>query len=160
MFVEFSTLPKHSRIWIYQSDRKFSEDEISETHETLKSFIDSWSAHGQSLEASYLLKYERFIIIAVNQDVQAVTGCSIDASVQFIQLLEQKFNVDLMDRMNVTFKTGEYITYKSLIDFKKMAKAKSVSPSTIVYNNLVNTIEEWQDFWEVPASESWHNRFF
>lgn len=160
MLVEFSTLPTHSRIWIYQSDRKFSEDEISEIEESLKSFIESWSAHGQSLEASYLLKYERFIIIAVNQDVQAVTGCSIDASVQFIQSLEQKYKVDLMDRMNVTFKTGEYIAYKSLIDFKKMAKAKSVSPSTIVYNNLVNTIEEWQDFWEVPASESWHNRFF
>ncbi|WP_264558664.1 ABC transporter ATPase [Flavobacterium sp. N2270] len=160
MLVEFSTLPTHSRIWIYQSDRKFSEVEISEIEESLKSFIESWSAHGQSLEASYLLKYERFIIIAVNQDVQAVTGCSIDASVQFIQSLEQKYKVDLMDRMNVTFKTGEYIAYKSLIDFKKMAKAKSVSPSTIVYNNLVNTIEEWQDFWEVPASESWHNRFF
>lgn len=160
MLVEFSTLPSHSRIWIYQSDRKFSEVEISEIEESLKSFIESWSAHGQSLEASYLLKYERFIIIAVNQDVQAVTGCSIDASVQFIQSLEQKYKVDLMDRMNVTFKTGEYIAYKSLIDFKKMAKAKSVSPSTIVYNNLVNTIEEWQDFWEVPASESWHNRFF
>lgn len=160
MFVEFSTLPSHSRIWIYQSDRKFSESEITKIDESLKSFIESWSAHGQGLEASYLLKYERFIIIAVNQDVQAVTGCSIDASVQFIQSLEQKFSVDLMDRMNVTFKTGEYIAYKSLIDFKKMAKAKSVSPSTIVYNNLVNTIEEWQDFWEVPASESWHNRFF
>lgn len=160
MFVEFSTLPSHSRIWIYQSDRKFSEEEISEIEEKLESFIESWSAHGQSLEASYLLKYERFIIIAVNQDVQAVTGCSIDASVLFIQSLEQKFNVDLMDRMNVTFKMGEYIAYKSLIDFKKMAKAKSVSPSTIVFNNLVNTIEEWQDFWEVPASESWHNRFF
>lgn len=160
MFVEFSTLPSHSRIWIYQSDRKFSEEEISEIEEKLESFIESWSAHGQSLEASYLLKYERFIIIAVNQDVQAVTGCSIDTSVLFIQSLEQKFNVDLMDRMNVTFKTGEYIAYKSLIDFKKMAKAKSVSPSTIVFNNLVNTIEEWQDFWEVPASESWHNRFF
>lgn len=160
MFVEFSSLPKHSRIWIYQSDRKFSESEIIEIEESLKSFIDSWSAHGQSLEASFLLKYERFIIIAVNQDVQAVTGCSIDASVQFIQSLEEKFGVDLMDRMNVTFKTGEYITYKSLIDFKKMAKAKSVSPSTIVYNNLVNTIEEWEEFWEVPAMESWHNRFF
>lgn len=160
MFVEFSSLPKHSRIWIYQSDRKFSESEIIEIEESLKSFIDSWSAHGQSLEASFLLKYERFIIIAVNQDIQAVTGCSIDASVQFIQSLEEKFGVDLMDRMNVTFKTGEYITYKSLIDFKKMAKAKSVSPSTIVYNNLVNTIEEWEEFWEVPAMESWHNRFF
>lgn len=160
MLVEFSTLPLDSRIWIYQSDRKFSESEISEIDESLKSFIESWSAHGQGLEASYLLKYDRFIIIAVNQEVQTATGCSIDASVQFIQSLEQKYGVDLLDRMNVTYKTGEYIAYKSLIDFKKMAKAKSVSPSTIVYNNLVNTIEEWQDFWEVPASESWHNRFF
>lgn len=160
MLVEFSTLPLDSRIWIYQSDRKFSESEISEIDESLKSFIESWSAHGQGLEASYLLKYDRFIIIAINQEVQVATGCSIDASVQFIQSLEQKYGVDLLDRMNVTYKTGEYIAYKSLIDFKKMAKAKSVSPATIVYNNLVNTIEEWQDFWEVPASESWHSRFF
>lgn len=160
MLVEFSTLPLDSRIWVYQSDRKFSESEVIEIDESLKSFIESWSAHGQSLEASYLLKYERFIIISVNQDVQAASGCSIDASVLFIQSLEQKYNVDLLDRMNVTFKTGEYIAYKTLIDFKKMAKAKSVSPSTIVFNNLVNTIEEWEDFWEVPASESWHSRFF
>lgn len=160
MFVEFSTLPKHSRIWIYQSDRKFSETEEIEIQESLKSFIESWSAHGQGLEASFLIKYQRFIIIAVNQDVQSVTGCSIDASVQFIQSLEQKYAVDLMDRMNVTYKSGEYINYKPLIDFKKMAKAKSVSSSTIVYNNLVNTIDEWENFWEVPASESWHSRFF
>lgn len=43
---------------------------------------------------------------------------------------------------------------------KKLAKDKSVSANTIVFNNLVNTIEEWQESWEVPASESWHSRFF
>lgn len=160
MFIPFESLPAHSRIWIYQSDRKFSDTEVQEIETALHTFIESWSAHGQSLEASYLVKYNRFIILAVNPDVQLVTGCSIDASVQFIQSLEQKYTVDLMDRMNVTFKTGEYIAYKSLIDFKKMAKAKSVSVTTIVFNNLVNTIEEWEDFWEVPASESWHSRFF
>ena len=62
--------------------------------------------------------------------------------------------------MNVTYYNGEFIAHKSLIDFKKMAKAKSISKNTIVFNNLVNTVGEWQDFWEVPASESWHNRFF
>jgi hypothetical protein len=160
MFIPFESLPLHSRIWIYQSDRKFSDEEVLEIETALHTFIENWSAHGQSLEASGFVKYNRFIIIAVNPDVQAVTGCSIDASVQFIQSLEQKYSVDLMDRMNVTFKTGEFIAYKSLIDFKKMAKAKSVSATTIVFNNLVNTIEEWQDFWEVPASESWHSRFF
>jgi hypothetical protein len=160
MFIPFESLPTHSRIWIYQSDRKFSDNEVLEIESALQTFTENWAAHGQSLEASCLVKYNRFIILAVNPDVQAVTGCSIDASVQFIQSLEQKYSVDLMDRMNVTFKTGEFIAYKSLIDFKKMAKAKSVSATTIVFNNLVNTIEEWEDFWEVPASESWHSRFF
>jgi hypothetical protein len=41
-----------------------------------------------------------------------------------------------------------------------MAKEKAVSENTIVFNNLLNTLGELKDFWEVPASESWHNRFF
>jgi hypothetical protein len=43
-----------------------------------------WAAHGTSLVSSYQLKYNRFIILAVDQDVQSATGCSIDASVEFI----------------------------------------------------------------------------
>ena len=160
MYVPFETLPEESRIWIYQSNRKFSDEEVAEIEESLKSFLENWAAHGAGLEASYQIKYSRFIIIAINQDVQAATGCSIDSSVQFIQSLEQKFNVDLLDKMNVTFKLGEHIAYKPLIDFKKMAKEKAVSANTIVFNNLVNTVGEWQDYWEVPAGESWHSRFF
>lgn len=160
MYVPFDTLPKHSRIWIYQSNRKLSDEEVEEISTQTQSFLEDWSAHGQGLEASFLVKYNRFIIIAVNQDLQSATGCSIDASVKFIQELEQKYNIDLLDKMNVTYKQGEFITHKPLIDFKKMAKQKAVSSNTIVFNNLVNTIEEWQDFWEVPASDSWHNRFF
>jgi hypothetical protein len=40
-----------------------------------------------------------------------------------------------------------------------MAKDKSVSKNTIVFNNLVNTKAEYLENWEVPATESWHNRF-
>ena len=160
MFVPFDTLPEESKIWIYQSNRKFSDEEIQEIEEELKIFLDNWSSHGQSLEASFITRYNRFIIIAVNQNIQSATGCSIDASVQFIQSLEQKYNVDLLDKMNVTFKVGDHVAFKPLIEFKKMAKEKAVSENTIVFNNLLNTLGEWQDFWEVPASESWHNRFF
>ena len=126
----------------------------------MKAFVEDWSAHGTSLEASFIIQYNRFIILAVNQEVQQATGCSIDKSVEFIQALEQKYKVDLLDKMNVTYRQGEYITHKSLLDFKRMAKEKAVSANTIVFNNLVNTIEEWKESWEVPASESWHSRFF
>ncbi|MFC7772639.1 ABC transporter ATPase [Flavobacterium sp. GCM10027622] len=160
MLVNFDTLPLESRIWIYQSNRKFTDDEVVEIDAALQDFVSNWSAHGTSLEASYVIKYNRFIIFAVNQEVQAATGCSIDSSVQFIQNLESKYEVDLLDKMNVTFKNGEFIAHKTLLEFKKMAKDKAVSGSTIVFNNLINTIQEFNESWEIPAEDSWHSRFF
>jgi chemotaxis regulatin CheY-phosphate phosphatase CheZ len=160
MYIPFEQLPLESKIWIYQSNRKFSEDEVQAIETDLHLFLESWESHGTGLESSYQIKYQRFIIIAVNQDVQVATGCSIDKSVQFIQQLEQKYQVDLLDKMNVTYKTGEHIAHKTLLDFKKMAKEKAVSEHTIVFNNLVNSIEEFNESWEVPAAESWHSRFF
>jgi hypothetical protein len=160
MYVPFENLPGESRIWIYQSNRKFSDAEFSEIETDLQSFLNGWAAHGTSLESSYLLKYNRFIILAVDQEVQPATGCSIDSSVEFIQSLEKKYDVDLLDKMNVTFKLGEHIAHKTLLDFKKMTKDKAVTENTIVFNNLVNNIEEFNDSWEVPAMDSWHSRFF
>ena len=160
MYIPFKDLPPHSKVWIYQANRKLTDAEVDEISNATQLFIEQWAAHGTSLEASYLIKYNRFIILAVNQDIQKATGCSIDSSVQFIQSLESKYSIDLLDKMNVTYRVGEYIAFKPLIDFKQLVKSKSVSENTIVFNNLVNTIEEWQDFWEVPAKESWHSRFF
>ena len=159
MLVDFNTLPETSRVWIYQANRSFTDSEQEEIKSKLSQFINEWTAHGKDLQASFELKYKRFLIIALNQDKNAATGCSIDASVDFIQSLEKDYNVDLLDKMNVSYKQGEFIAYKSLKDFKQMAKDKAVSKNTIVFNNLVTNIAEFRENWEVPASESWHNRF-
>jgi hypothetical protein len=159
MFVDFNELPEESRVWIYQANRSFSDQEISEISDKLKIFIENWTAHGSDLQSGFTIKYKRFIIIALNQNLNKATGCSIDASVHFIQQLEKEYNVDLMDKMNVSYKQGDFIAYKTLLDFKKMAKDKAVSKNTIVFNNMVTNIAEFNENWEVPASESWHSRF-
>ena len=159
MLVEFKSLPETSRVWIYQSNRPFSEEEMSELRSELDAFVEQWTAHGSSLHAGYEIKYNRFIILGLDQSVSSASGCPIDASVHFIQQLQQKYNVDLLDKMNVSYKQGEFIAYKPLADFKKMAKQKAVSKNTVVFNNLVNNKQEYEEFWEVPASESWHSRF-
>ena len=159
MLVDFEQLPEESRVWIYQANRSFSEDELQELQPKIESFIEDWTAHGKDLQAGYKIVYKRFIVIALNQNLNTATGCSIDASVHFIQTLERDYNVDLMDKMNVSFKQGEFIAYKPLVDFKQMAKNRSVSKNTIVFNNLVSNIAEFNENWEVPASESWHSRF-
>ncbi|GAA4271921.1 ABC transporter ATPase [Aquimarina gracilis] len=159
MLVDFNDLPETSRVWIYQANRSFSLEELEEIKQELDQFITQWTAHGADLKAGYDIKYKRFITIGLDQGVNAASGCSIDASVHFIQELEKTYDVDLMDKMNVSFKQGEFVAYKSLTDFKKMAKNRSVSPNTIVFNNLVTNIAEYRTNWEVPAKDSWHNRF-
>ena len=159
MLVDFDSLPEESRVWIYQANRSFSDDELLEIKDKLNVFIQNWTAHGSDLQSGYAIEYKRFIVIALNQNLNNATGCSIDASVHFIQGIEKDYNVDLMDKMNVSYKQGEFVAYKTLLDFKKMAKDKAVSKNTIVFNNMVNNIAEFKENWEVPASESWHSRF-
>ncbi|OBQ54210.1 ABC transporter ATPase [Tamlana sp. s12] len=159
MLVDFNSLPEESRVWIYQANRSFSEEELEEIQAKLNTFIENWTAHGSDLHAGYTLKYKRFIVIGLDQSQAKATGCSVDSSVHFIQQLEKDYNVDLMDKMNVSYKQGEYVAHKTLTDFRKMAKDKAVSKNTIVFNNLVTTVAEFNESWEVPASESWHSRF-
>ena len=160
MITSFSEMSKDSRIWIYQSNRKFIASELEELNSKIVAFLNSWASHGSEMLCSYQVKYDRFIIIALDETKTSASGCSIDSCVHFIQGLEKTFEVLLLDKMNVAFKQGEYITYKSIQDFKKLVSNKSVSKKTIVYNNLVVDIDDFNSNWEVPASDSWHSRFF
>ena len=160
MIVDFDVISEESRIWIYQSNRSLSIIEINEIESKIKNFLISWTAHGSDLQASFIIKYSRFIVISLNESFNLATGCSIDSSVRFIQELEAEYDVSLLDKINVSYRHGEFIAYKPLIEFKKMIKNRSISKKTIVFNNLINSKSEFLNNWEVPIEESWHNRFF
>ena len=160
MFVPFDQLPDKARVWIYPSNRKFTPDEVFVIRQKTEAFIEQWTAHGTQLQAGLDLPYDCFIVLGLNESIQSASGCSIDASVHFIKQLETTYKVDLLDKLNVSYKQGDYLAYKTLKDFKKMAKDKAVSKNTIVFNHLVQTKAEYLDHWEVPAIDSWHARFF
>lgn len=160
MVSDFKTLSENSRIWIYQSNRSLTQQEKESIFKLIEDFLNNWKSHGVSLNSGFEIKYNRFIVIAQDQNTQSATGCSIDSMVHFIQKLEKQYNISLLDKLNVSYKQGDYIAYKSLKDFKKMVKDGAVSKNTIVFNNLVQTKLEYTNYWEVPAFESWHARFF
>ena len=160
MIVPFDQLPDDARVWIYPSNKKFDPELIEKLQHACTQFLEQWTAHGQSLHAGFCFPYNQFIVIGLNQQEQAATGCSIDASVRFIQQLESQYDLILLDKMNVTFKQGTYVSYKTLTEFKAMASQRAVSKNTIVFNNLVVNKADFLEAWEVPAHESWHSRFF
>ena len=160
MFVPFDQLPDHARVWIYPSSRPFSNDELAVIRQKAKAFLEQWTAHGAELQAGIDLPYDRFIVLGLNESVQSASGCSIDASVHFIQALEQTFGITLLDKMNVTYRNKNTIDHIPLKEFRTKAKKKQVNPDVIVFNNLVLNKMEYDSLWEVPASSSWHARFF
>ncbi|MBE7632774.1 ABC transporter ATPase [Tenacibaculum finnmarkense] len=159
MFTEYNNLPSSSRVWVYQADREFNIEEVEYICAKAILFIDSWTRHGADLKGSFTLKHNQFFVLGVDESVNSVSGCSIDASVRFIKELEKELSIDLMDKMNVSFKDEDRINIVKLPEFQQLAKAKKITSQTVVFNNMVNTKEGFETNWEVTADKSWHKQF-
>ncbi len=159
MFVDYNSLSDESKVWIYPSSRKFYNTEIEEVEKLLKDFIDDWKKEDENFKASYQFLYNRFIVLVAENNESTLTNADLDHSVSFILKLQEKFDIALLDKMNVCFKQGEYVQYKELKDFKKLVKNRAVTGKTIVFDNLVNNNHDFKNFWEIPIEDSWYNRF-
>lgn len=151
-------MPLDSRLWVYQSTTLLSEEEITSILQKGKTFIESWTAHGAALKASFDVLYNRFIIIAVDEQQAMASGCSIDKSLAFIKSLEQEFKLQLLDRMQVAYRDGDSIEVCALPEFEKRAMKGAVNPNTIVFNNMITTKAAFDSSWEIPLKESWQKR--
>ena len=160
MLVDIKELNKSSKVWIYTCNRTFEEKEIAQINSILAQFVDSWQRHGENLKASFEIRYDQFIVLAVDESYNDISGCSIDASVNVIQQIENEFSVDLTNKLNLAFKTNDDINIVSYLDFQKYVQLGKIKPTTVVYNNMVASIDEYNEKWEGPASNSWHNRMF
>ena len=136
MFIESSALSDEARVWVYPASRKFYAQEVDEIINKLHSFVSSWKKSSMDFQASFELKYNRFIIFFAENNIQ-LTNNDIDEQVAFILTLQNEYKLDLLDKMNVCFKQGEFVQYKEIKAFKKLLKEKAVSPKTIVFDNLV-----------------------
>ena len=160
MLVDFSSLPDSSKIWIYQSNREFSNLEMEEVRSALKNFVSNWKRHGDDLRASFDIRHKQFVILAVDEQYNNVSGCSIDASTHIFKQFESKFQIDLFNKLDTAFKDGEHINVVSIGDFQKFVNEQKIDSQTVVFNNMIGTKKELDTSWEVSANESWHQRYF
>ena len=154
MIVHFDALPNDARVWVYQSNREFTDVEVTQITSKIEVFMSTWKRHGDDLRTSYVVKYNQFIVLGVDEKLNNVSGCSIDSSVHFMQQLEKDFNVDLMNKMNTAFKVGENINIISLANFQNFVKVGKISEETIVFNNMIQSKVDFDSNWEVSASQS------
>lgn len=154
----FKNMPSDARLWVYQNKRILSDAEVKAIEAEGLKFISDWAAHGASLKASFDVLHNLFVVIAIDEKQAMASGCSIDKSVHFMKELEQKFNLNLFDRMQVAYRSSNEIKICKFSDFEKLATQGLVNASTIVFNNMVSSKAAFDLDWEIPLKQSWQNK--
>jgi len=151
---------EHSRVWIYQSDKELTDEQASGLHDLLNKFAAEWTAHNHQLKAKAEVRYNRFLILIVDESQAGASGCSIDKSVNFLKKLEQEFNINLFDRFNFAYREGNEVLSAPRHQFEELLKSGKINNNTIVFNNLVQDLGQLETKWEVPFKDSWHVQLF
>ena len=158
MFVDFKSLSKESRVWIFQSIQLIEDATIEKINVKLKFFLDEWKSHQMNFKSSFEIRNNTFIIIAAD-DRNLVSGCSIDSLVNFIKELESLFDLQLMDKLHVKYIHNNEIQTMHLNDFKILCQNLEKNQELMVFNNLVKNIYELNHMWNVDVRESWHKKY-
>jgi len=159
MFVPFQSLPDYSRIWIYQSNKKLDTQALAILSETLKTFTENWTVHGQPMHASFDIRFDRFVILAANEGINAASGCSIDSSVRTLKEIGHVLQLDFFDRSEVAFKDGADVLTLNIGTLKSSLSNGDWNGDTLMFHNLIAEKSQLEKGWLIPAKASWLKRY-
>jgi hypothetical protein len=160
MQITFNKMPGSARVWIFQSNQTLTEQQEDTIKQQVGNFLNAWQAHGQDLVAAFTIKYQRFLVISLNEASYQATGCSIDKLTHLVQALEKELNLEFLNRMQIAYRDNENnISTLPLSTFKSALANGSFSKDTTVFNNLVETKSKLETEWEVPLYQSWHKQW-
>ena len=145
----------NSRVWIYQSNRRFNNEESTEVLALLNEFVLGWKSHGDVVKGFGGLFYEQFIVIIADESATAVGGCSTDSSVHVIKMIENKYGVSLFDRQLLAFHVNEEIKLLPLSQLKSAVQEGLLNAETLYFNNTITTKIELVSHWVQPVNGSW-----
>lgn len=159
--VSFDALPDDGRLWVFPVSRDLSDEEVDVCVSVVDEFLAQWAAHGIPLRSAREIREQRFLMIGVDVDSEAPSGCSIDALVDRLRELGEELSATFIDHSSVWYRDGTGICTASRAEFRALAKAGSVLPEAAVFDtSLTKVVQARRGSLERPASETWHGQAF
>lgn len=159
--VSFDRLPDSARLWVFAAERSLSPAESEALLAEVDGFLDQWAAHGVPLTSARDWRYDRFLLVAVDEAAAGVSGCSIDALTGQLRDHERRLGIALLDNGPVTYREGDRIARLPRPRFAQLADSGAVGPDTTVFDNTVATVGAVRSGrWEAAARQTWHGRVF
>jgi hypothetical protein len=143
------------RVIIYPASRTFTSKESKVITEKLYDFLSTWAVHGKPLSSSFKIEKNQFIVVCVDEEKEAASGCSIDALGTVMREIDQEFQLGLFERMKATFmQDGETQTLK-LQDFRNGLKNGTISQDIEVFDFSKNSYMAFLSDFLLPLKRSW-----
>ena len=159
MLIPFYKMPDYARVWVYQADRNLSDAEVQYIQQTLDFQLNNWAAHGAALVGAATVFHKRFVVVAVDENHNQVSGCSIDASTNWLKNLGAEMNLNFFDR-SIAYIQSDEIKTVEMLKIKALVAEGTLTPDTLIFNNLVPNMGEFKKTWNVSAGGSWMKRYF
>jgi len=160
--VPFEELPDHGRLWVFPASRDLADAEAEAFLGAVDDFLAAWSAHGAPLRSGRKIQERRFLLVGVDVDAEAPSGCSIDALVNRLRALGGELDVTLVDHSPVWYRAADGdVRAVSRKDFRALTEEGSVGPHVLVFDTSLTKVgQERAGELERPAVESWHGKAF
>ena len=156
MYLPIEQMPDHSRVWVYQANRPFTASETQAIQDYLAPALTQWAAHGAGLNASFEIRFQQVIVIAVDETVNAASGCSIDASTRWFKEMGSSLGIDFFDRSTAVVE-GEELT---LIPLTALKNNPLLSPATQIIPLQTESLGAYRAGWLQEANTTWLQRYF
>ena len=152
-------LHDNTRVWIYQADSFFEEEQLEDVKTHIRTFVDQWVSHSNGLRAYGNIFHKRFLCLFVDETQAGASGCSIDSSVRFIQQLGQDYGKDMIQRNHFAYIKEDEVYMVAQNELTSFYKSGKVDDDTLFFDNLVAKKEDFINSWLKPLKDSWHMRF-
>lgn len=156
--MNYKDFPDNAKVWVYQSDKHFDEDELNYLQVKLDDFTSEWESHGSLLKGTFGIFYNLFVVFFVDEQGDSMCGRAQDASVRLMKQLGEELELSFLDRMVQSYKKGDEVQIVKMNDFTGLLANNEIDENTIVYNNMVTTKGDFETKWEVPMKNSWHKQ--
>ncbi|MDA9325547.1 hypothetical protein N9Q36_02390 [Flavobacteriales bacterium] len=155
MFIDFKNISDNSRLWIYGSAKVLTSDIQISISKKIISFLNSWVHHGNSLTCSFTILHERFIVIALDEDINQTGGCSMDGLQKLILKIDEDFCLDLYNRLNVFINAKNKIT---CINSNMLKTNYDITEDSLFFDLNISKKKDLSS-WLIPIKKGWCKRF-
>ncbi|MEY4003520.1 MAG: hypothetical protein RIT07_1562 [Bacteroidota bacterium] len=105
--MSITRLSPGSRVWFFVADRPLNANEAEHLNKIMTEFISGWKSHGSALSAGYEIRWNALLVVAVDESVEAPSGCSIDKVFRLLNDFKETTQIDFLNRLLLLVPTGE-----------------------------------------------------